>query len=287
MLLWISVVATGYTLRVPYINVPRSCTTADCCADSADAVLSSDPYGSLDPRFWPLMEHPALGPLVSAAGRAVSESTGAGEESSGSGRPEWGTWCDSDLFSDVRQALNRLELMTSEQGAWPKLWAVAGGEAPNATIRVAGGAQFDVLLRLFASPAGISDEERCCEVKYVDGVLSLLLPVLGQLTISKLRADGDILGVPKSLKQGDRAFLQLGGPPQRYIATSSTAALLEVVLRHSTQETTLSSSLPELTSDEASDGFASLVGVFQDKDAKAHDAPPVPPARAGWSSSRQ
>ena len=143
---------------------------------------------------------------------------------------------------------------------------------------MAGGAQFDVLLRLFASPAGISDEERCCEVKYVDGVLSLLLPVLGQLTISKLRADGDILGVPKSLKQGDRAFLQLGGPPQRYIATSSTAALLEVVLRHSTQETTLSSSLPELTSDEASDGFASLVGVFQDKDAKAHDAPPVPPA---------
>ena len=45
----------------------------------------------------PLRDHRVLGPVFAAAERAVTESTGTGE-SSGTGRPEWGTWCDSNLF---------------------------------------------------------------------------------------------------------------------------------------------------------------------------------------------
>ena len=37
-----------------------------------------------------------------------------------------------------------------------------------------------------------------------------------QVTIAKLRPSGEPLGVPKKLKAGDRAFLQLGGPQQEY-----------------------------------------------------------------------
>ena len=42
--------------------------------------------------------HPVLAPLCHAAERAAAESTGIGGESSGQGRPEWGTWCDTDLY---------------------------------------------------------------------------------------------------------------------------------------------------------------------------------------------
>ena len=40
---------------------------------------------------------------AAAAERAVSESDGSGGESSGSGRPEWGTWCDEELFAEVER----------------------------------------------------------------------------------------------------------------------------------------------------------------------------------------
>ena len=57
-----------------------------------------------------------------------------------------------------------------------------------------------MLLRLFASPAGVPADDRSCDVKYADGVLTLLRPVVGSVRIEKLRPSGDILGVPKELK---------------------------------------------------------------------------------------
>ena len=209
------------------------------------------------PRMDALSNNAILGPLVSAAAKAAVESTGKGGESSGSGRVEWGTWCDTDLFNEVRDLVNRVTF--DAQQVWPDLWAVAGGEAASATLRIASGPQHDVILRLFASPAGIPAEDRSCEARYADGVLTLLRPIVGAVRIEKLRPSGDILGVPKELKAGlptfeaglptaSRAFLQLGGPQQRYLATTSTAAMLEVVLRHEThgQASALPAELPNL-----------------------------------------
>lgn len=201
------------------------------------AIMAAAPASELPPA---LASHPLLGPLAAAAACAVEESTGKGEESSGSGRVEWGTWCDTDKFDAVRDELNKLMLVASEDGIWPRLWQIAGGEAASATLRVAGGANYDVLLRLFASPAGSTEDERACTIKYEDGVLTLLKPLLGLSKVEKLRPSGELIGVPKELQGGaagtkGRAYLQLGGPEQRYAAISSTAALLEVVLRHPTQ----------------------------------------------------
>ena len=132
------------------------------------------------------------GSVSQSAARATTESTGAGGESSGSGRPEWGTWCDTDLFEDVRTALNRVALETKADGAWPRMWAAAGGEAPNATLHVASGPLFEIVLRLYASPAGVPEEQRCSAVRYADGALALLKPLLGQSVISKLRPSGEV-----------------------------------------------------------------------------------------------
>jgi hypothetical protein len=143
----------------------------------------------------PSTSHATLGPLVTATARLVRESTGKGGESSGSGRPEWGTWADTDLFDAVRDELNSLRLVASEDGVWPRLWEVAGGEKPSATLRVAGGIDYDVLLRLFASPVDTSDSERSCTVKYYDGVLSLIKPLLGLVKVAKLRPSGEVIGV--------------------------------------------------------------------------------------------
>ena len=170
--------------------------------------------------------NPALDDICERADAAVTLSTGAGMESSGSGRPEWGTWCDTDLFKDARVALNNVSLETTA-GEWPALWTLAGGEAPTATLRIAGGqltaggaGGWDLLLHLFSARGAA--EERAVNVKYEDGTLSLLKPLLGSMRISKFRTDGEVLGVPKELKGGsaglggkaaDRAFLQLGGPP--------------------------------------------------------------------------
>ena len=221
--------------------------------------------------------HDILGPLAAAATRAVEESTGKGGESSGQGRPEWGTWCDEDLFADVREALNRVALMTAD-GSWPQLWEVAGGEAANATLRIAGGPQWDMLLRIYASPAGVPDEQRASAVRHTDGVLALIKPLLGESVISKLRPSGEVLGVPKTLKKGDRAFLQLGGPSQIYQASTSTAALLEVILRHPIQPSLITGEpLPDLT-----ESNPSLLAAFRDAEAPP---PPPPPPPASSSSS--
>ena len=67
----------------------------------------------------PLRDHRVLGPVFAAAERAVTESTGTGE-SSGTGRPEWGTWCDSNLFQVCRDTINRVALRAAD-GAWPEL----------------------------------------------------------------------------------------------------------------------------------------------------------------------
>jgi len=234
-----------------------------------------------------LDDHPVLGPLAAAAAKACEDSTGAGTESSGTGRPEWGTWCDTDLFENVRSELNRCTLVTNEDAAWPALWEVAGGEAASATIRIAGGKQWDMLLRLFASPAGVALEERACEVKHADGVLALLRPLVGGTTIKKLRPSGEVLGVARALKSGDkkdgRAFLQLGGPTQRYEADTSTAALLEVVLRHETQQSLLPVELPSLA-----DANPALLAAFRDVDAPPPPPPPSSPpadATAGGGAS--
>ena len=194
-----------------------------------------------------------LGPLADAAEKAAELSTGKGTESSGTGRPEWGTWCDTDLFDGVRDLCNRVAFSSKEDGVWPGLWAVIGGEAAAGTIRLASGKQHDVLLHLFASPAGVPADDRNRQAKYADGVLTLLRPLVGSVRIEKLRPSGDIIGVPKDLKAGlptetsSRAFLQMGGPQQRYLATTSTAALLEVILRHETQASTLPPDLPSRT----------------------------------------
>ena len=214
--------------------------------------------------------HPILGPLVTAATRAVEESTGAGGESSGSGRPEWGTWCDEVLFADVREALNRVAIQTAD-GSWPQLWDVVGGEAPNATMRVAGGAHWDMILRLYASPAGVPEGQRSSDAKHSDGVLTLIKPLLGESIISKYRANGEVLGSPKKLKAGDRAFLQLGGPQQTYQASTSTAALLEVILRHPIQPSFLPQQLPSLE-----EARPELLSAFRDADTP----PPPPPEKS-------
>lgn len=221
-----------------------------------------------------------LGPLADAAEKAAELSTGKGTESSGTGRPEWGTWCDTDLFDGVRDLCNRVAFSSKEDGVWPGLWAVVGGEAAAGTIRLASGKQHDVLLHLFASPAGVPADDRNRQAKYADGVLTLLRPLVGSVRIEKLRPSGDIIGVPKDLKAGlptetsSRAFLQMGGPQQRYLATTSTAALLEVILRHETQASTLPPDLPTLSNADAD----ALLGAFRDLEAPSKaEAEPAGP----------
>ena len=225
-----------------------------------------------------------LGPLADAARRAAELSTGKGTESSGTGRPEWGTWCDTELFDEVRDLCNRVAFSSKEDGVWPGLWAIAGGEAAAGTIRLASGKQHDVLLHLFASPAGVPADDRNRQAKYADGVLTLLRPLVGSVRIEKLRPSGDTIGVPKDLRAGlpketsSRAFLQMGGPQQRYLATTSTAALLEVVLRHDTQASTLSPDLPTLSDADAS---ALLLGAFRDLEAPTVPETAAPAAQGG------
>ena len=201
------------------------------------------------------LPHPVLDRLAAAAETAVSDSTGAGEESSGTGRPEWGTWCDTELFAEARSCLNRVALHTAESDAWGGLWEAVGGEAPSGTLRLAAGKQWDLLLHIW-SPAqaegGIGGGEgeddalhgRALTAKHTDGTLCLLRPLLGRVKISKLRASGEVFGSPRELQGGtatvgtakaDGAYLQIGGPTAQYVPLTSTAACLELVLRHDTQ----------------------------------------------------
>ena len=155
------------------------------------------------------LPRPVLDPLADAAEKAVTDSTGVGEESSGSGRPEWGTWCDSELFAEVKSCLNRVALHTAEGDAWGGLWEAVGGEAPSGTLRLAAGKQWDLLLHIW-SPAqvegagiGGGDGEddalhgRALCAKHADGTLCLLRPLLGRVKISKLRPSGEVSPNPK------------------------------------------------------------------------------------------
>eukprot|EP00965_Chrysotila_dentata_P000415 13981-Pleurochrysis_carterae.AAC.1 len=174
-------------------------------------------------------------------------------ESSGSGRPEWGTWCDTELFAAAREAINQLVFGPAD-GAWNAMWQLAAdasaevadealsdtaseaagtarseradiegsesvggatGEenseaaatASTAVLRVAGGAHWDCVLRLFAPTK--SSSERVCSVKHADGVLTLVRPLAGSVVISKLRfGSGAVLGKPREMHAGADALLQ-------------------------------------------------------------------------------
>lgn len=183
-----------------------------------------------------LLTHPVLGPLAEAAERAVSDSTGAGEESSGTGRPEWGTWCDTELFAEAKSCLNRVALHTAEGEAWSGLWEAVGGEAPSGTLRLAAGEQWDLLLHMWSPVQSGSGEVdggegqndasrgRALSAKHADGALCLLRPLIGRVKVSKLRASGEVFGAPRELQGGtatigaskaDGAYLQVGGPTDR------------------------------------------------------------------------
>jgi len=224
--------------------------------------------------------HPVLGPVAATAERAVTDSTGAGGESSGSGRPEWGTWCDEELFAEARAALNRVALQTAEGDAWSQLrQAAGGGDAPSSTLRLTGGGQWDLLLHLFAPAKAGEDESRALPARHQDGVLALVRPLLGCVRVSKLRPSGDVIGTPRELQGGvgakaDGALLQIGGPRHEYEPTTSTAACLELVLRHEVQQSSLSPELPELPSG------SELLEAFRDRDAPPPKSTLTPPTAA-------
>ena len=239
------------------------------------------------------LPRPVLDPLAEAAEKAVTDSTGAGEESSGSGRPEWGTWCDSELFAEVKSCLNRVALHTAEGDAWGGLWEAVGGEAPSGTLRLAAGKQWDLLLHIWSPAqvegAGLGGGEgeddalhgRALSAKHADGTLCLLRPLLGRVKISKLRPSGEVFGSPRELQGGtatvgaakaDGAYLQIGGPTAQYAPLTSTAACLELVLRHETQASSLSADLPALPS--------ALLPAFRDRDAPPPPPPSPPPPSA-------
>lgn len=195
--------------------------------------------------------HPVLAPLCHAAERAAAESTGIGGESSGQGRPEWGTWCDTDLYDVAREYMNRVGWSSQLDNCWPDLWEAAGGESPTSCLHVAGGEQWDLLLHIFSPEA--QPHERFCRWRQSEGALSLLRPLLGSILVSKLRPSGEALGTPRELTasaaygqawnggtaKSSESLLQIGGPTHEYRAMTSSAALLELVLRHDTQENLL------------------------------------------------
>ena len=66
----------------------------------------------------------------------------------------------------MRQAADRVGAVTSEGGVWARLWEEAGGECAAATLRVAGGDDWDLLLHLFS---GGSAEGSAVRVRHADG----------------------------------------------------------------------------------------------------------------------
>lgn len=170
-----------------------------CVADASAPTSPSDvaPASPLD-----VAPPPVLSALFAAVQRAAAESSGVGGESSGSGRPEWGTWCDKELFGSARDALDAVGITTSSDGGWGRLWAAAGGERPSATVRVGGGRQWDVLLHLFSAGSRARDGTAApasIGARHADGVLSLLKPVVGSVIISKRRPSGQVFGSPRTL----------------------------------------------------------------------------------------
>ena len=87
-------------------------------ADPADAAVA-EAAAAVAEAAAAVAEHSVLGPLCEATEAACVRSTGQGMESSGSGRPEWGTWCDTELFAEAKSCLNRVALHTAEGDAIP------------------------------------------------------------------------------------------------------------------------------------------------------------------------
>ena len=158
-----------------------------------------------------------------------------------------------------RDTINRVALRAAD-GAWPELWARAGGEAPQASLRIADGEHWEAILHVFSACG--DEDARCCVVQHDDGVLALLKPLLGSVVVSKLRPDGEVLGKPRTLEGAKAAgtlgggaaadaYLQLGGPRHEYRASTSTAAVLELVLRHDTQPSSTDAAMPPLLPPDA------------------------------------
>ena len=184
-----------------------------------------------------------------------------------------------------RDTINRVALRAAD-GAWPELWARAGGEAPQASLRIADGEHWEAILHVFSACG--DEDARCCVVQHDDGVLALLKPLLGSVVVSKLRPDGEVLGKPRTLEGAKAAgtlgggaaadaYLQLGGPRHEYRASTSTAAVLELVLRHDTQPSSTDAAMPPLLPPDA-DAPPLLLDAFDDVEAPAAAAADAAPA---------
>ena len=182
-----------------------------------------------------------------------------------------------------RDTINRVALRAAD-GAWPELWARAGGEAPQASLRIADGEHWEAILHVFSACG--DEDARCCVVQHDDGVLALLKPLLGSVVVSKLRPDGEVLGKPRTLEGAKAAgtlgggaaadaYLQLGGPRHEYRASTSTAAVLELVLRHDTQPSSTDAAMPPLLPPDA-DAPPLLLDAFDDVEAPAAAAAAAP-----------
>mmetsp|Transcript_2228 Transcript_2228/g.7057 ORF Transcript_2228/g.7057 Transcript_2228/m.7057 type:complete len:799 (+) Transcript_2228:1435-3831(+) len=170
-----------------------------------------------------------------------------------------------------------------DQGTWARLWRSAGGEARYASLHIARGEQWDVLLHIFSpvhrlpasarSRAGgsTSAAARSPDVllpladdipdkvpvppdpvvmsRHADNVLTLLKPLVGSIVVSMRRPNGQVLGSPRLLDaRTSSSLLQLGGPTRTYKATTNIAALIEVVMRHAGQPDQVQGNLPYIDS---------------------------------------
>ena len=123
-------------------------------------------------------------------------------------------------------------------------------------------------------------------MQHDDGVLALLKPLLGSVVVSKLRPDGEVLGKPRTLEGAKAAgtlgggaaadaYLQLGGPRHEYRASTSTAAVLELVLRHDTQPSSTDAAMPPLLPPDA-DAPPLLLDALTTSDSPAADDDAAP-----------
>ena len=191
-------------------------------------------------RAIPVLERVAL-----AAKKAVEESTGEGTESSGQGRYEWGTWCDTALFAQLKEHINDVKLEGSS-GLWETLWPLVGGEQGAASVVVAGGQDWEMKLHVFMSNgARAEDEEPPFTDSFPTGSLVFLKPLLGITNLRKLRKIGsrmvplgDVMPLNGAAADGS-AFggsqvgeyqLLLGGALHEMSGTSGPSVVLEIGL---------------------------------------------------------
>mmetsp|Transcript_11101 Transcript_11101/g.30769 ORF Transcript_11101/g.30769 Transcript_11101/m.30769 type:complete len:502 (+) Transcript_11101:414-1919(+) len=187
--------------------------------------------------------------------------------------------CDIELYEQARSAIETVALITENPGVWERLWWSAGGESRCATLRLAHGERWDVLLHIFGPVNRLSASARSSVVeqpivrgadvlrplvddplgkvplyrdpvitsRHAEGVLSVLKPLAGLVDVTRRRPTGEWFGSPRTLdaRRGGSS-LQLGGTTRTYKATTPTAALLEVVMRDSSQSYRVDSNLPAI-----------------------------------------